>query len=512
MRCVAYGERAAWLDLEGADLDARLSIVSALRDARSDLDVVLGADAVAVHGIEPDAAQLDALRHLATRAGERAAPAGKQHIIRVVYDGADLADIAAATRLSRAEIIRAHTDRAHRVELVGFMPGFAYLGDVDPRLHLPRRPTPRTRVPANAVAIAGGYTGVYPAPSPGGWHLLGHAVDFTAFDTSRVPPSPLAVGDEVHFVDASDGPMAAVSTAASPPTPTRDARSPTLRVVSVPPGTTLQDAGRPGWLGRGVPPSGPLDALTHRAANRAVGNPPDATAIEIPLGAARFIADAPLLVSIDGSAPRRVEPSELLEVPQAAPAVRYLAVAPRVSVVPTLGATATLLGARLGGLRGRMLRAGDLLPLQPGGAPAPPDGAGTTGDLPARAAPAHVGDSSPPDVTGPYVLAASLAPRAHAFPPSALATFFAQTWTLSRAGDRVGVRLEGPALALPSAPATPAPMVRGAVQITTSGVPIVLGPDHPTTGGYPVIAVLTLDAQAALARLRPGEAVRFLRA
>ena len=86
------------------------------------------------------------------------------------------------------------------VELIGFLPGFAYLGPLDPRLTIGRRETPRPRVPAGSVAIAGGYTGVYPAASPGGWHLLGRALDVSLFDPLRDPPALLRPGDHVRFV------------------------------------------------------------------------------------------------------------------------------------------------------------------------------------------------------------------------------------------------------------------------------------------------------------------------
>jgi allophanate hydrolase subunit 2 len=103
-------------------------------------------------------------------------------------------------------------------------------------------------------------------------------------------------------------------------------------------------------------------------------------------------------------------------------------------------------------------------------------------------------------------------PHADRFDETAMATLFETTWIVSRLGDRVGIRLEGGQIARRAASdrAGPAPMVRGAMQVTTEGTPIVLGPDHPVTGGYPVLAVLGRGAQAMLARLRPGRAVRFV--
>lgn len=123
------------------------------------------------------------------------------HVISVRYDGPDLDSVSQLTGLSRAEVIALHCERDYAVELVGFLPGFAYLGPVDGALYVPRRATPRPRVPAGAVGLAAGRTGVYPFSSPGGWQLIGTAVGFVAFDAER--GSTLALGDRVRFVPIS---------------------------------------------------------------------------------------------------------------------------------------------------------------------------------------------------------------------------------------------------------------------------------------------------------------------
>ena len=120
------------------------------------------------------------------------------HVLPVRYDGPDLAEVGERTGLSRAEVIRRHSERVYDVHFLGFVPGFAYLGPIDPGLVLPRRESPRRRVPAGSVAIAGEQTGVYPLETPGGWHLLGHT-DTVLFDPARDPPNLLAPGDQVRF-------------------------------------------------------------------------------------------------------------------------------------------------------------------------------------------------------------------------------------------------------------------------------------------------------------------------
>jgi KipI family sensor histidine kinase inhibitor len=120
------------------------------------------------------------------------------HVLPVRYDGPDLAEVGERTGLSRTEVIRRHAEPVYDVHFLGFVPGFAYLGPIDPALALPRRESPRPRVPAGSVAIAGGQTGVYPLETPGGWHLLGHT-DTVLFDPARDPPNLLAPGDQVRF-------------------------------------------------------------------------------------------------------------------------------------------------------------------------------------------------------------------------------------------------------------------------------------------------------------------------
>lgn len=122
----------------------------------------------------------------------------RHHIISVEYDGTDLDTVAAATRLSISEVIARHTARQYTVDLLGFVPGFAYLSELDPSLQLPRRPEPRPRVPAGSVAIAASQTAVYPLDTPGGWHIIGRT-ETRMFDPTRDPPALLRAGDTVQF-------------------------------------------------------------------------------------------------------------------------------------------------------------------------------------------------------------------------------------------------------------------------------------------------------------------------
>lgn len=133
-------------------------------------------------------------------AGDDASEPGTILEIPVAYDGEDLDAVARASRLSTAEVVSRHRNALYTVAFCGFAPGFGYMTGLDDALRLPRRPVPRTRVPAGSLAIADRYTAVYPHASPGGWHLLGHT-DTPVWDTARQPPALLTPGTRVRFVE-----------------------------------------------------------------------------------------------------------------------------------------------------------------------------------------------------------------------------------------------------------------------------------------------------------------------
>jgi KipI family sensor histidine kinase inhibitor len=114
-------------------------------------------------------------------------------------DGPDLLEVAERLGMAPEAVVRAHAGRTYRVYLLGFVPGFAYLGMLSPRLVLPRRPTPRPAVPPGSVGIAASQTAIYPVSTPGGWHLIGRT-DLALWDPAADPPARLGPGDRVRFV------------------------------------------------------------------------------------------------------------------------------------------------------------------------------------------------------------------------------------------------------------------------------------------------------------------------
>jgi KipI family sensor histidine kinase inhibitor len=197
MTIEALGDRAIRFPRPSGP-SARAIVVAAKRWPGA-IDVVVTRDDVAVYFASSsliDHARIESLVGALASASD-AGELPREHLLRVVYDGVDLQDIARTTGLSVDDIIARHQAATYTVDTMGFAPGFAYLDGLDPALELPRRATPRERVPGGSVAIAGRQTAVYPFDSPGGWHLVGRVVDVRMFDPSS--GALLALGDRVRF-------------------------------------------------------------------------------------------------------------------------------------------------------------------------------------------------------------------------------------------------------------------------------------------------------------------------
>jgi biotin-dependent carboxylase-like uncharacterized protein len=280
-----------------------------------------------------------------------------------------------------------------------------------------------------------------------------------------------------------------------------------MTVLRTGPMTVLKDRGRPGYAALGVAPSGAADRAAYERANALVGNPPGAAVLECTLGGLRVSFDAPAVVALTGTDAgltvdgRRLDADRAAEVPAGAAVTvgtprhglrSYLAVRGGFDVPPVLGSRST---DHLAGVGPPRPAAGDVLPIGP------------DPGLPPASPPA------PPLAGDPVVLEVDLGPRDDWFTGEAVAAFLGGTFTVTPAGDAVGLRLDGPALARRRTGELPSEgVVRGSVQVPPDGRPIVFQADHPVTGGYPVIAVLTPAAADRAAQIRPGRRVRFAEA
>ncbi|MEU3187328.1 biotin-dependent carboxyltransferase family protein [Streptomyces sp. NPDC006923] len=269
--------------------------------------------------------------------------------------------------------------------------------------------------------------------------------------------------------------------------------------------TTVQDLGRYGHAHLGVPRSGALDLPTLRLVNRLVGNPEGAAVLETTLdgcavrprrAVTAVVAGAPCPVSVDGrpapwGAPVHVPAGAVLDIGAAVSGVRgYVAFGGGIAVAPVLGSRSTDL---LSGLGPAPLRVGTVLPL---------------GRARGRAVPA---DAVPfPAPPAELVLRVRFGPRDDWFTDAALRTLVTRVYRVSSASNRIGLRTEGPPLERAVTGELPSEgLVTGAVQVPPDGLPVVFLADHPTTGGYPVVAVVRERDLAAAAQAPPGTPVRF---
>ena len=283
-----------------------------------------------------------------------------------------------------------------------------------------------------------------------------------------------------------------------------------LRILSTGGGSTLQDAGRHGYMRYGITPAGPMDPLAHATANRALGIARNATAIEISLGGVSLTAeDAPLDVAVAGGAFRidldgrplptavalTLRPGAVLTIKAGrSGAWCYLAVAGRVDVADTLGSTATHTRSGFGGLEGRALRSGDAVPVAQSrsliGEPA-------TFDAPWLDRPADT-------------IRVVLGPQGDFFPPAEIEAFLANPWTVTARGDRMACFLAGTKLShAGDYNIVSDGIAMGAIQVPGDGLPIVLMADRQPTGGYPKIGTVIGADLGRLAQAQAGSVVRF---
>ena len=448
--------------------------------------------------VEYDALQTDRAavcawvrRHL-TAGLDAPQPVGRPVTLPVRYDGEDLADVASRTGMGERDVIRLHTRPDYHVYAVGFTPGFPFLGEVPEALRLPRRDTPRLKVPFNAVAVANAQSCVYVLPSPGGWHLLGTALT-TIYDPNRDTPFLLSPGETVRFIE-DQGPLPMLP-AIRPLWPEAPAR-PALRVEKPGMLDLVVDAGRFLQGHHGMARSGPLDERAATLANHLVGNPEGTPLIELTLLGPTLTALQDVVLAavgygmtaraggrpVSATAPFLLGAGETLRFTPTGDGVRtYLAIAGGLETLPFLGSSSVDRTGRVG----RPLQAGDVLglggklkvPLRP------------TAPLPHLPAEMTLRVLPGPQATLEALVALGSAPFR------------------VREGDRMGIRLDGPAV--PGGQVVSEATPHGAVQVTPAGQPILLLNDRGRIGGYHKPAVIHPDDLPLAGQLRPNQLVHF---
>ncbi len=285
----------------------------------------------------------------------------------------------------------------------------------------------------------------------------------------------------------------------------------TLEILRAGPFTTVQDLGRPGRGSIGVPPGGAADALALRLANRLVGNPEEAAGLEMTLAGPQIafaaeawvaLAGSRFAATLEGSAVPHAEAfavraGQVLDVGRTLEGARsVLAIRGGLDVSLALGSRSTFVAGGFGGLDGRPLRRGDRLPV---------------GAAPASARPLALRHGLLPAYASDGVLRVILGPQLERFVAGAKGSFLSSTYRVSTSSDRVGLRLEGPPIAhAGEADLLPEGIACGGIQVPADGQPIVLGCDHPTTGGYTKIATVITADLWRLGQAKPGDRVRFV--
>lgn len=443
------------------------------------------------------------------------APLGPLVEIPVRYDGEDLADVASILGISEAEVVRRHTGSQYTVAFTGFAPGFAYLVGGDPSLNVPRRKTPRVRVKAGDVALAGEFSGIYPKDSPGGWQLIG-STPLAIFDPEREPAALLQPGFRVQFRDITKGRFEVQPLQRKKRVRQSRSAAASIEIIYAMFPVLLQDEGRPGQFSQGVSESGAADRASYRIANRLVGNEPGVAALEITLGQVQLKAAGRMFLALSGApAPIIVrkpdgrtkiagryevlalDGGDILSIGAPPRGLRsYLAVRGGFDVPRFLGSSSRDLLAQIGPLP---LVAGSTVDVLE----APQNAIVSTGEIEPFPMPA-VGETVEIDVT--------LGPREDWFTEDFIARFLAQPWEVSPQSSRIGLRLTGSALERVDQRELPSEAtVHGAIQVPINGLPVLFLNDHPVTGGYPVIANVARHHLDLAGQLPPGVNLRFNR-
>lgn len=430
--------------------------------------------------------------------------------IPVRYDGEDLATLAETLGISVAALTEQHQTLIWKVAFTGFAPGFAYMVCADWPWQVPRKATPRTRIPPGSLALAGEFSGIYPKASPGGWQLIG-STDVPMWDSSRQPPALLQPGSEVQFVPAEKKRL--ISLPAADTVADTQRSDPVLTVLS--PGllSTFQDAGRQGQAAMGVSQSGAMDKLAWHEANTLVGNNATRPALEITCGGLRIKAEQDIVVAITGAVcpmtlqgdglkkpvemnrPVALQAGDVLQLGSPRSGVRsYLALRGGFDTQPELQSASFDTLAQIGP---PPLRAGDRLYL--GQTPAP---SSTTDNVTPRTLPAE-GDTVWLDIIA--------GPRTDWFEDGAITHLTSQAWCVTPQSNRIGLRLEGkrPLLRCQHQELPSEGTCTGAIQVPASGQPVLFLNDHPLTGGYPVIAAVAPYHLDLAGQIPPGCVVRF---
>ena len=464
--------------------------------------------------------------------GEEEKSTGSERIITipVCYEteefAPDLRKVAAHAKLTAEEVIKIHSSTDYLIYMMGFLPGFPYLGGMDPRLETPRLETPRTKIPAGSVAIGGAQTGLYPVESPGGWNIIG-CTPLKLFDMKRKPFFLYEAGDKIRFepitreeFDNFDESKWLAQMAEGDDGTSGDSAASKevyecgggLKILD--PGllTTVQDLGISGFKKYGIGQSGAMDQMSFALANEICGNEKNAACLETTLAgpSIRFVTACDFAITgaifenatLDGVGIQMnkkisAKAGSVLNCGFATKGLRsYIAFTGGLLVPKVFGSSSTNLKSKIGGYMGRKLLADDQLAI----------GFNKRNLKSLGKEVVAKGFIKNKDV---LVLDCIKSSQFESFQKRIVKRFTDSIYTVSAESDRMGIRFTGQSLECGNTDIISDAIPFGAVQITSAGLPVVMAADRQTTGGYAKIACVTKASMCRLAQALPGTKVRF---
>ncbi len=452
----------------------------------------------------------------------------KIHRIQVCYHpdvALDLIAIAQVCKLSPEQVVNLHKSSTYTVDILGFMPGFAYFSGLNPKLQLPRLASPRPAVPKGSVAIAELQTAIYPRTTPGGWNIIGRSPN-TLFDIEQNPPGLFMAGDHMQIEEISLDALQKLEQKNQPKEIIRTLDTNKANIEVIQPGTfsTIQDDPRSGLSHWAVGPGGACDLPSLHLANALVGNTLEMAAIEMTSSGPSLLFNTPTCVAwvgahcegvvngqrIPGNRPAWLASGSTLKFTSLEPGFRtILAIGGGLNLPNILGRAGSHISADIGPKR---LEKGDLLQLKDPKAPLKSSFLKNLlkeDDLPCFPK-WHIRSPFIPTspITPIYCLAG---PHLTFLTAKERELFWSTTWTVSKQSNRMGLRLEGDFKIKKDLPNIPSQAIAfGTVQFPPSHEPIVMLAEHQTTGGYPRLAEVIRSNLRRLAQAKPGSKIQLI--
>ena len=464
---------------------------------------------------------------------------GRLISIPVCYEdeefASDLEKVCAHAKMTKEEVIRLHSASEYLIYMMGFLPGFPYLGGMDERLNTPRLESPRTKIPAGSLAIGGAQTGLYPVESPGGWNIIGRT-PLKLFDLSRNPQFLYRAGDKIRFMPISrhefdhfdedrwmkkefGAPATATAASTAPCKKETFACGGGIKILAAGLLSTVQDSGTRGYQKYGISQSGAMDQISFRLANKLCENDENAACLETTLSGPdiSFVNECDFALtgavfeaatldgqSIEMNKKYHAAAGSKLSCGIASKGLRsYIAFSGGILVPELFGSRSTNLKSKSGGYYGRKLESGDQLAL---GYKKEGRVSGQNAVEPGEAELEAEVTVFPGEI---LTLKCQKSSQTDFFDEECLKRFTSLVYTIAPQSDRMGIRFAGESLNCGKTDIISDAIPLGAVQITSAGLPVVMASDRQTTGGYAKIACVKKESMCCLAQALPGTKVRF---